>query len=73
MRAGVLKKRFSLRIVVPVFAEISVISISSHPLVKSFFPDIASGVFEIIVNSLTEDILASASPLKPKVMTLYKS
>ena len=73
MRAGVLKKRFSQRIVVPVLDETSVISISSHQLVKSFFPDIASLVFEIIINSLTDDILASASPLNQNVITLYKS
>ena len=64
---GVLKNNLSTIIVVPVWAPISSSTRIFPAVALSLCPIISSFVFEIIVISDIEAILASASPLNPIV------
>ena len=68
-----LKNKFWTIIFVQTSAQISFISSFSHHNIFSKCQDSESLVFEIICIFETDEIEAIASPLKPKVITLYKS
>jgi len=68
-----LKNRLFTSIFVPFSLAIDSISFFSHQFIISKFQKLSSLVFEIILNSETDEIEARASHLKPNVITLYKS